>query len=38
MNFYCADDEGLYKIHGYIPTYANTGTNSVTAKKEENMK
>ena len=33
-NFYCFDDEGLYKIHGYILTYASTGANSVTAKKK----
>ena len=33
-NVYCFDDDGLYKIYGYLATTANTSVNSVLAVKK----
>jgi hypothetical protein len=36
-NFYCFDDDGLYKIYGYIAVTANAGVNCFTSKKLGNV-
>ena len=35
-NFYCFDDDGLYKIYGYLTVTANAGVNCFTSKKKGN--
>ena len=36
-NFYCFDDDGLYKIYGYLAVTANAGVNCFTSKKLGNV-
>ena len=36
-NFYCFDDDGLYKIYGYIAVTANAYVNCFTSKKLGNV-
>ena len=36
-NFYCFDDEGLYKIYGYLAVTAHAGVNCFTSKKIGNV-
>lgn len=36
-NFYCFDDDGLYKIYGFLSVTANAGVNSFTSKKLGNV-
>ena len=32
-NFYCFDDDGLYKIYGYLAVTAHAGVNCFSSKK-----
>lgn len=36
-NFYCFDDDGFYKIHGYLSVTANAGVNCFLSKKLGNV-
>ena len=36
-NFYCFDDDGLYKIYGYLAVTAHAGVNCFTSKKLGNV-
>ena len=36
-NFYCFDDDGLYKIYGYLAVTAHAGVNCFTSKKIGNV-
>ena len=36
-NFYCFDDDGLYKIYGYLSVVANASVNCFTSKKLGNV-